>query len=76
MEARRLVVFRHESPLGNAPAHRLFERVRVGRVFDSETFEPGEPRARDLPPARACADYVVQVDTDELPRGVELLDRI
>ena len=68
-------MFRHESPLGNAPAHRLFDRVRVGRVLGSETFEPGEPRARDLPPARAYADYVVQVDADELPRGVEFLGR-
>ena len=76
MAARRLVVFRHESPLGNAPAHRLFERVRVRRIVGDETFELGEPRARELPPARAYADYAVEVDEDELPRGVEFLDRI
>ena len=29
MATRRLIVFEHESPLGNAPAHRLFERVSV-----------------------------------------------
>ena len=76
MAARRLVVFRHESPLGNAPAHRLFERVRVRRIVGDETFELGEPRARELPPTRAYADYAVEVDEDELPRGVEFLDRI
>ena len=76
MAARRLIVFRHESPLGNAPAHRLFERVRVSRVLDGETFGLDEPRARELPTARAYAAYAVEVNADDLPRGVELLDPI
>ena len=42
MTARRLVVFRHGSLLGNAPAHRLFERVRVRRAVDGESFEHGD----------------------------------
>ena len=29
MSARKLVVFRHESKLGNAPAHKLFETLKV-----------------------------------------------
>ena len=76
MTARRLVVFRHASALGNAPAHRLFERVSVKRVLDGETFEPGERRARELPPARSCADYAVHVDARDLPSGVDVEDRI
>ena len=31
MATQGLYVFTHESPLGNAPAHKLFNRVRVER---------------------------------------------
>ena len=76
MAARRLVVFRHSSPLGNAPAHRLFERVRVARVVDGEAVDLGEPRARELPPARSFGDYVVYIDVAGLTGKVAVLDRI
>ena len=76
MAPRRLVVFRHASPLGNAPAHRLFERVNVRRVVDEETVDLRSPGARELPPARAFADYEVHVDTGDLPIGVDVVDRI
>ena len=76
MTARRLILFKHDSPLGNAPAHRLFERVTVKRVFDGEEFEPGERRVHDLPPARAYSDYAVHIDEGSLPGGVEIVDRI
>ncbi|MCY4358434.1 MAG: type I-C CRISPR-associated protein Cas7/Csd2, partial [Gammaproteobacteria bacterium] len=33
MSARRLIVFRHDGDLGNAPAHRLFEAVKVERII-------------------------------------------
>ena len=32
MSSRKLFVFKHESKLGNAPAHRLFEAVKVNRL--------------------------------------------
>ena len=76
MTARRLVLFKHDSALGNAQAHRLFERVTVNRVFDGEEHEPGDRRAHNLPPARAYADYAVHVDDDNLPSGIEVIDRI
>ena len=76
MAPRRLVVFRHESPLGNAPAHQLFERVSVRRVTDEETVDLRSPRTRELPPARAYADYAVHVDAGALPSGVDVVDRI
>ncbi len=76
MTARRLILFKHESALGNAPAHRLFERVTVKRVFDGGEYEPGDPRAHNLPPARSYADYAVHLDESGLPNGVEIVDRI
>ena len=76
MAARRLILFKHDGALGNAPAHRLFERVTVNRVFDGEEHEPGDRRAHNLPPARAYVDYAVHVDDDNLPNGVEIIDRI
>ena len=33
MSSRKLFVFKHESKLGNAPAHRLFEAVKVNRLI-------------------------------------------
>jgi CRISPR-associated protein Csd2 len=51
MAARHLVVFKHASALGKAPAHELFERVTVERV----NGEKGSP-------AQAFADYAVKLD--------------
>lgn len=71
MAPRRLVVFRHESSLGNAPAHKLFERVAVERVPSG-----GSDGSASLPPARAWSDYDVSVDSDDLPEGVGIVERI
>ncbi len=57
MAMRELIVFRHESELGNAPAYRLFERVKVQK-------KTGEQ------PVRQYADYDVSVNTEGLPSGV------
>lgn len=57
MATRKLVVFEHESRLGNAPAHKLFERVSVERKDPSR-------------PPREFSDYMVYVDTSDLQRGV------
>lgn len=59
MAARRLLVFKHEKPLGSAPSHALFELVRIER--------------KNAPP-RAFTDYAVTVDRAALPAGVELLE--
>ena len=56
---RGLYVFSHDSRLGNAPAHKLLERVQVSRK-------------EDVAVARAFSDYTVGVDRNELPGGVEL----
>jgi CRISPR-associated protein Csd2 len=54
-----LYVFEHESPLGNAPAHRLFERIAIAAA------DPDRP-------ARSFGDFAVRVDSADLPRGVTL----
>ena len=59
MAVRELIVFRHDSELGNAPAWKLFESVSVKRK------NPDDPS-----PARSYYDYQVTVDTDHLPAGV------
>lgn len=73
MASRRLIAFRHESALGNAPAHSLFDRITVGRSVDGE-FREIDRRLDNLPPARRYADYAVRVDREALPAGVEVLD--
>lgn len=59
MNTRRLIVFRHESMYGNAPAHTLFERVNIERKDASR-------------PCRAYTDYDITVNREGLPSGVEL----
>ena len=59
MACRGLYVFSHDSALGNAPAHELFDRVTVQR------------RAGVSAP-RAFADYEVAMKDADLPAGVGL----
>ena len=59
MSTRALYVFTHDNRLGNAPAHSLFDLVRVGRNEGVEA-------------PREFSDYVVTVDEDAVPEGVEL----
>ncbi|MXN67129.1 type I-C CRISPR-associated protein Cas7/Csd2 [Stappia sp. GBMRC 2046] len=75
MAARRLIVFKHASQLGNAHAHKLFSRVKVGRDIDGEFHEIDE-RVYDYPPARKFSDYRIVVDENDLPDGVEIIDRL
>ncbi|MDF1586924.1 type I-C CRISPR-associated protein Cas7/Csd2 [Marinimicrococcus flavescens] len=63
MAARRLIVFRHASALGNAPAHKLFDLVDVRRKNEA-----------DPAPARSYGDYEVSVGP--APDGVEVLELI
>lgn len=60
MSSRKLLVFKHESKLGNAPAHRLFEAVKVNRLI---------PAAQE---ARSFSDYTIEVG--DIPEGVELIE--
>ena len=62
MAVRKLVIFKHESELGNAPAHRLFELVKVSK------------NAKANPP-RSYSDYEVSFDTANLPDGVAVIEK-
>jgi CRISPR-associated protein Csd2 len=65
MTARSLIVFKHEHPMGNAPAHKLFDLVKVERV-------EGEADT----PARSFGDYRVTVDAESVPLGVSVREYI
>lgn len=57
MAARQLIVFEHETALGNAPAHKLFDLVQVKRNMDVAV-------------PRSFSDYSVTVGT--APQGVAI----
>lgn len=57
MIVRKLIVFKHENSLGNAPSHKLFERVLV------------EKNSGDISP-RAYSDYDVCINKNDMPKGV------
>jgi CRISPR-associated protein Csd2 len=76
MTTRKLIAFRHDNALGNAPAHTLFDRVKVGRNVDGDFRQVDDRGLGNLPPARKFTDYIVTIDRDGLPAGVEILDLI
>ena len=63
MAPQKLIVFKHNSALGNAPAHKLFERVTVHR-------KPSVEVARDF------SDYEVSIVREGLPSGVEIIEKL
>ena len=63
MASRRLIVFEHESKLGNVPAHKLFETVKVSRVDATR-------------PPRSYSDYRVDVDLGAVPPSVRVFERL
>lgn len=65
MAARKLVVFKHDHPMGNAPAHVLFDSVNVVRIEGEEDT-----------PARQFSDYRVTVDSASIPSGVTVEEQL
>ncbi|KAA3628870.1 MAG: type I-C CRISPR-associated protein Cas7/Csd2 [Proteobacteria bacterium] len=63
MSTRGLYVFKHDSELGNAPAHALFERIKL-QIRGGVTVP------------RNFTDYEVAVAEASLPAGVNLIRRI
>lgn len=63
MASRKLFVFEHESRIGNAPAHRLFELIKAVRR------DPATP-------PRRFDDYEVTVDEGAIPDKVRLISLI
>ncbi len=58
MSARKLIVFKHASELGNAPANKLFDLVKVEKIGDLV--------------ARSFNDYTVTVNREQLPENVNI----
>ena len=61
MSAQKLIVFQHNSMLGNASANKLFDRVKIEKTTE-------------IP--RSFSDYCVTIDRDNLPEGVEIIEMI
>lgn len=62
MAARKLVVFKHNSRLGNAPAHTLFDRVHVKSATQG--------------PIRRFGDYDITIDHGNLPEGISIEEKL
>ena len=58
MTSRKLIVFKHDSKIGNASARRLFDLVGTRRTTDTAV------------PARCFSDYEITVGYDSVPEGV------
>ncbi|WP_263322230.1 type I-C CRISPR-associated protein Cas7/Csd2 [Endozoicomonas sp. Mp262] len=65
MATRALLVFKHDNALGNAPAHKLFDCVRVEKKETASGL-----------PARSINDYALTIKDSEMPQGVELIKRV
>lgn len=59
---RKLIVFRHDSPLGKAPSVVLFDKVKIAKKSGVEY-------------PRNYEDYTVEIDKD-MPAGVELIEKL
>lgn len=62
MSAQKLIVFKHDSVLGNAPANKLFDLVKVEKVCS------GAPRS--------FKDYSITIDRDHVPVNVTVEELI
>ncbi len=63
MAARKLIIFQHNSKLGNTPSHLLFESVNVRRREGVEV-------------PRCFADYEIRIDRAAIPEGIEVVERL
>jgi len=62
MAARKLIIFKHEGRMGNAPAHQLFDMVKVA---------PANGPVREFDPTRISAP--TQAD---MPQGVTVIHKL
>ena len=60
MATRKLVVFEHETSLGNAPSHILFDKVKVKNINS---------------PARSINDYEIIIDKEPID-GVKIIEKL
>lgn len=58
MSARKLIVFKHASKLGDAPANTLFDAVKIEKLSAES--------------ARNFSDYEISVDTSKVPTSITI----
>lgn len=63
MSTRKLIVFKHSTGLGSAPAHQLFDAIKIEKKDKSK-------------PARSYSDYSVSIDKSLIPQGVEVIELV
>jgi CRISPR-associated protein Csd2 len=61
MNPRKLIIFKHESYLGNARSGQLFDLIKI-------------EKKSTLP--RDWSDYTVTVDKSILSKGIELIEKL
>ena len=62
MATQKLLIFKHASALGNAPSHKLFDLVSI-------------EKRKEVATARKFSDYTVSIARENLPAGVELIEK-
>ncbi len=63
MSTRKLIIFEHNSKMGDAPVQHLFGAVKVKRNDQSK-------------PPRGFEDYTVEITSDQIPQSVTLVERL
>ena len=57
---RKLIIFKHDSVLGNCPSHILFDKISI---------------VENTVPPRKFTDYSIRID-EEMPEGVEMIEKL
>jgi len=63
MAVRKLIIFKHDSELGNAPSHKLFDLIRVIKKEQEK-------------PARQYSDYNIEIANEQVPEGVTVIKKL
>jgi len=63
MASQKLIIFKHADKLGSAPAHKLFDLIKV------------EAKNKEVP-TRHFSDYAVTINRDDLPQSVEIIEKL
>lgn len=63
MITRKLIVFKHSTALGNAPAHQLFDAINIQKKDKTK-------------PSRTFNDYIITIDKSRIPQYVEVIEML
>ncbi len=63
MSTRKLIVFEHNSKMGDAPVQELFDAVKVIRCDENK-------------PAREFSDYSIEINLANIPPGVQMIEKV